>query len=166
MGKTGRLLAATMLFASCTDNHGAVGSATVSETPFGTTFSVMDAISITNPDNGAVGIQIVDFPGLCALGVNEKANSQSLGILSEIAVISGRTYDVTTDLSVGYGALDATCRVSASASATAGTVTFSKIDATGIEGTFDLTFSTAHVTGTFDAPTCVPPPVGKTIYCK
>lgn len=55
--------------------------------------------------------------------------------------MAGGTYHVSTNLAVEYTATDANCRPAAQTSATAGTVTLSKLDASGIEGTFDLTFS-------------------------
>ncbi|MBV8757492.1 MAG: hypothetical protein JO257_09465 [Deltaproteobacteria bacterium] len=166
MRDKGRLLAAAMLFAGCTDHQYPEGSATVSGTLSGSAFSAMDAYSLTNRDNGAVGIDIFDFSGACALGANEKASSRTLGIISRIPAVSSGTYDVTTDLYVQYVARDATCGASIQETATAGTVTFSRIDASGIKGTFDVTFSAGEVTGMFDAPTCVGPPIGKVIECK
>ena len=35
-----------------------------------------------------------------------------------------------------------------------GTLTFTDVSANGIKGTFDLTFTAGHVTGSFDAPFC------------
>jgi len=162
----GYLLVAAMLFAGCTGNDYPVGSAAVSGTLSGSAFAAMDAYSVTNRENGAVGVQIFDFSGACALGANEKASSQTLGIISRIPAVSSGTYNVTTDLYVQYIARDAACGASVEETATAGTVTFSKIDASGLKGTFDVTFSVGEVTGMFDAPTCVGPPIGKVIECK
>jgi hypothetical protein len=39
---------------------------------------------------------------------------------------------------------------------TDGSVTVTHVDSSGITGTFDMTFGSEHLTGTFDAPTCGP----------
>lgn len=165
MGSEGLLLAAAMVFVGCGNDGSPMGSATVTGTLPGNAFLPMDAISIVNRDNGAAAIEVDDFPGACALGANLKANAQRLTFLPQIGPTSARAYDVPSEYYVAYASDDATCHVSIDTSASQGTVTISKIDGSGIEGTFDLTFSTGHVTGSFDTATCSPAPVGTSISC-
>jgi hypothetical protein len=50
---------------------------------------------------------------------------------------------------------DASCNATTGPiEATSGTLTVTRVDATGYTGTFDLTFGTDHVTGTFNTGTC------------
>jgi len=44
------------------------------------------------------------------------------------------------------------------AAATGGTVTYTKIDATGVAGSWDLAFNSDHTTGAFDCAWCGTPP--------
>jgi hypothetical protein len=132
----------------------AVGSATVTGTLLGNTLAAKDAIS--NPGNGTPFIVITDFSGVCALGLNNLKASSS-GFLFDFlktTAISVGTVNVGSDLDVQYATYDSTCSSPAGESSTGGSVTITKADACGVEGTFDVTLNNDHVTGSFTAPTC------------
>jgi hypothetical protein len=55
---------------------------------------------------------------------------------------------------VVYNTTDAFCAEGTEDVATGGTLVLTRSDQAGVAGTFDITFTDGHVTGTFDAPLC------------
>jgi len=132
----------------------AVGSASVTGTLLGNTLAAKDAVS--NPGNGTPFVVITDFSGVCAMGLNNLKKSSS-GLLFDFlttSTISVGTVNVGADLDVQYATYDATCNSPAGESSTGGSVNITKADACTIEGTFDVTLNSDHVTGSFKAPNC------------
>ena len=54
----------------------------------------------------------------------------------------------------GLLSIDATCSVRPPSECTSGTVTLTRVDATGYAGTYDVMFGGNRLTGTFDSPSC------------
>ncbi len=150
---------ATNDVATDTGGCNVTASGTITGTFLGNTLTPKDALS----NQSKVGSQyevivaIADFTGVCALGNDTKASSNVLSfVYSDTTPLAAATLDLskTNVLSVQYAQFNATCQSSQGESASSGTVTFTKVDSCGIVGTFDLTFNTDHVTGSFSAPTC------------
>lgn len=117
-------------------------------------------------------VAFADVANVCATAQTNsgKANATilTLGIFrfgSNPPPIQPGTYtisDTTTRDSagnfLGAGALfakyDATCKQSFATAATSGTITISSISSSSATGSFDATFSTGRVSGTFDSPIC------------
>ncbi len=67
------------------------------------------------------------------------------------------TYGVVSQgfgATASYATQDATCNTSFSETASGGSVTLTTVSGSSVAGTFDLTFGTDHVTGSFSAPIC------------
>jgi hypothetical protein len=142
-----------MLVAACS---GGDGAGTVNGTLQGLSFSVGDAISLTR--NGHE-IAITDYGGACTTANSVKANSNVLVFFFAATAFATGTYAVGGNggVSVQYAHYDATCNSPNGESATSGSVVITGITDSGVSGTFDVTFATDHITGTFDASTCTPP---------
>ncbi len=135
-----------------------VGSATVTGTLLGNTLAAKDSIS--NPGNGTPYVIITDYANACSVGLNNiKKNSSGLlfDFLTTSTIAVG-TVNVGADLDVQYATYDATCQSNTGESSTSGSVTITKADSCAIQGTFDVTLSNDHVTGSFTAPNCASPP--------
>lgn len=142
--------------------------ATVNGTLLGKTVVAKDAMSYVS--NGETQVVIADFAGVCGeVSKNEiKANSNVISFgLGGTPLAQGAVYSfggITGFLdSAQFAEFDSKCGTPAGESATAGTVTLTSASASEVDGQFDLTFGSDHVTGQFNAPNCagaVNPPTG------
>jgi hypothetical protein len=99
---------------------------------------------------------IVDFSGACAHPANAlKATSNVLDIhFDGSSAPQPGTFTAPGMVDVQYAFYDQTCNTPFGESANSGTVTLTRADACGLVGTFDVTMSNDHVTGSFAAPPC------------
>jgi hypothetical protein len=134
---------------------GATGSATTTGTLQGAPFTPMDAVSYSGD------VAIADFSGICAFSLSEAKPGATYLYLFFVggSVVVGAT-DVGASLQVQSVVVDQSCN-STIENATTGTVTISQADASGVTGTFDLTFAEDHISGSFVAPTCSHPGDGQ-----
>ena len=144
------------------------GGGTITGTLLGQTLTPKDAISYQS--GGMLVIGIADYAGACALGNNLKANSNVLAITytGTTPLPTNTPIDVTTvqGLDAQYAQYDAQCGSPQGESVTGGTITLTELDACGAVGSFDLTFNTDHVTGSFSAPNCTNAPDGGGFTCE
>jgi len=165
----------------------ATGSASVSGTINGQPMAPRDAVSgVLQTGSNSVGeIFIGSYDTICAKinAHQEPRNSQAVAIeignrsssTSFVAPTATGTYPVfvATDhshtglqASLQFLATDANCNLITNIDAAAGgTVTLTRIDATGYAGTFDVTFGTSHVTGSFASAQCAALPTATTTTC-
>ncbi len=144
----------------------ATGTATITGMLLGSTMAAKDAMS-TSDSNGPFFV-VTDYANVCAIGPsNVKASSSTLlfSLLSGSA-FTAKTYNVPTDVDVAYATWDATCNSPTGESGFGGTVTVTQADACGLQGTFDVTFNSDHITGTFTAPACTPAAADAGTGCK
>jgi hypothetical protein len=162
------------------------GSASVSGTINGQPMAPRDAVSaVLQVGSNSVGeILIGSYDTICAKinAHQEPRNSQAVAIeignrssTSITAPTATGTYPVVlaTDhshtglqASLQFLATDASCNLITNIDAVAGgTVTLTRIDATGYAGTFDVTFGTSHVTGSFTSAQCAPLTTASTATC-
>jgi hypothetical protein len=135
---------------------GGGGSATLSGTLLGASFTPADALSFQ--DSGQTTVAMTNYANACSYTSvnNNKANSSYLAITFLNGVAVG-TFNAPSDIDVQFANLDATCSSPTGESAASGTVTVSKEDNTGVNGTFDLMMGSStgdHITGSFTAPNC------------
>jgi hypothetical protein len=145
-------------------------SASVTGTLLGKTLGAQDAVTFSaHTTQYEVVVGITDYKGACGLGNDVKANSNVLAIIYQGATaLVPATIDIaqTNTMSVQFTEFDGTCQSPAGESASAGTITFTRVDDCAVTGTFDLTFNTDHVTGSFAAPVCADSPDGGPSSCK
>ncbi len=145
-------------------------SATINGTFLGSTLTPKDEIAYESHPTSQyeVVVGVSDYNPACSLANDNKANSSAMAIIySDTTPLVPATIDLakTNVLFAQYTKFDATCQ-STGESATSGTVTFTRVDACGVVGTFDLTFNADHVTGSFAAPACANVPDGGASACK
>lgn len=130
------------------------GSGTVTGTLLGNTLAAKDAIS--SSANGTSFIAITDYTSTCADGLNNlKANSSALLFdFPATPTLSVGTVNVGAAVDVAYATYNATCNSPTGESSTGGSVTITAVTACSVQGTFDVTLNTDHVTGSFTAPVC------------
>jgi hypothetical protein len=125
----------------------AVGLSSVS-TQNGVTEAAVGAI-ITNIANACSVLQDHgNPPGATALVVAVTASGGS---------VATGTYDIVSQgfgATASYATQDAMCNTSLNETASSGTVTLSSVSGSSVSGTFDLTFFSDHLTGSFSAPIC------------
>ena len=138
-------------------------SASVNGTMLGVTLSAKDAIYAPGSSNFVI---VGDFAGLCALGNDLKASSNVLVFDFYGTAPAPGTVQVGAALDVQFAEYDQTCGSPAGESASSGSVTITKSDSCGVEGTFDVTLNSDHVTGSFTAPTCSFQSDGGASSCK
>jgi hypothetical protein len=146
----------------------------------GTQLMVRDAhfvSPVSTPMGSVAQIFVTDYPGACTaaptpyslkgiglldlLVVNLDAGMPVPLVVGDYAVVS-RNSNVTngTFANVSFSKLDNTCRNTLAATGvpgTSGTVHLSTVSAGTINGTFDVTFSSGHLNGSFMAGGCAPP---------
>lgn len=139
---------------------GSTGSATLNGTMQGATLLPKDAV--VTRSGGGTFIAITDFADACGLGNGFQKNSNVVSFDFYGATLTPGTVQVGSALSVQYAAYDQTCNSPNGESATAGSVTLTGVSACTASGTFDITFGSDHVTGSFRAAACAPVDGGAT----
>jgi hypothetical protein len=120
-----------------------------------------------------VEIAITNVPNTCAVlqrhGDPANATSFSFGVTSTTGLVAEGTYPVTpgatgSGASGGYSTTDAQCNDKLSINAASGSVTFTTISGSVVEGTFDIVLTDGdHLSGSFNAPVCAFTPSTSTI---
>lgn len=168
------LAVVVLVCAAC--GGGSSSPASVNGNIGGQGMSAQDAISniITVGTDSSAGILIINSGNMCARLSAGQQPRNAKAILIETGTRAGSTispptatgaYTVYSQANivgktgnvalVRYQATDVNCVTVSDIEATAGTVTLTRIDASGYSGTFDMTFSdTSHVTGSFTANKC------------
>jgi hypothetical protein len=141
----------------------------------GLTFDAVDCISrpetyaATSPYSGEV--HIYTFGSACSKYEAQafQKNSGDINIAFDSSQLAPGTYashnsialctsPPCVDVNVTLIGGDARCAIldPYPRFSTGGSVVVTEVSSAGIKGTFDLTFGTDHITGSFDAPTCGP----------
>jgi len=157
-------VAAVMMLASC-GNGGTTAPAAVHGTFNGKALNAQDAYSfrIVFGSNIRTYVVITDYANACNLE-NTNARKPNTSALS-FSLSSSALLDAGT-LSLGgtgdpafetayYTGFDSSCNASLNESAATGSVTLTNLDASTVDGTFDLGMAGGdHATGTFNAINC------------
>jgi hypothetical protein len=124
----------------------------------GSAFAAKDAIFEPGDGSGnGASIHVADFTGLCALGTAAaKANAKYVDFTFTASALQVGVTNVGASLDVSAEVDDQACN-STSEVAASGTVTLTQVNSCGVVGTFDITFTPDHLTGSFTAPTCTAP---------
>ncbi len=120
----------------------------------GNAFAPMDAVAYF-PGN----ISIVDFAGLCARGLSEaKPGATYLNVFLGNGFALGTVNVGATGATVNVQTLvvDSQCN-SMGENASAGSVTLTTVTPDSVSGTFDFTFPSGKLTGSFSAAMCTMP---------
>ena len=123
----------------------------------GVTLGAMDAIELFDATKARFEFLITDFANACALGGAKHAGSNVLSIAyTGSSELRAGDYDLakTPTLSVTYTTYGAGCTITQSQTATAGTLSITKLDICGSDGSFDVTIGGQNVTASFTASTC------------
>ena len=129
------------------------GTASVS----GVTLGAVDAIELFDATRARFEFLITDFGSACALGGAKHAGSNVLSIAyTGSSELRAGDYDLakTPGMTVTYTTYGAGCTVTQSQTATAGTLTLTKLDICGSDGSLDVTIGGKQVTASFTASTC------------
>jgi hypothetical protein len=136
----------------------------VSGTFQGNAFTARDALSYQLPGlSGEVvtTIELTDYGDACSAALNSRnhPNESLLGIfIDHSGPLGTGTFDILSstlpNIQVLYEKGDALCQVTRNESATSGVVIIDNVGSGGVSGSFNLEFSSDHVTGVFDAPKC------------
>jgi hypothetical protein len=162
-------------------DSGGGASATVNGTAAGRTIAAKDAVAIISKEEAGgekkttAVINIRDAAGVCADLKGGRAVKQSTALTLRVGlgnphtqpVIAAASYDLAKDGQIeGGNYITVNAKVSklsdfcqeelaeATRTATAGTITIATISEARVSGSFDLTFGTDKLTGTWDAPLC------------
>jgi hypothetical protein len=171
--------AALALLGACGGGSGQTYNLTGSGSMTGTISSqpmtVSDAVSNTvSQTGGSAGAMIISSAANQCQLINARRTLKSGSALAIVfGIQSGNTVAVPTPgiytvhtletingfqgmvAAVQFAVNDATCTTTTGpVEATGGTLTVTRVDATGYTGSFDLTFGSDHVTGTFSTGTC------------
>lgn len=166
-----RILAAASLAlcAACGgSSYSLTGTGTVSGTFSGQSMLTADAISnmVVQSNGSAAEILLSTKSNQCSAFNDHQALKSGQSVVLQFATISGNsiaapaagTYTINSSTGntaiAEYLATDANCGITNLQRAASGTVTVASVAATGYGGSFDLTFGTDHVTGTFNSGTC------------
>jgi hypothetical protein len=174
MNKTSKSVAAG-LFVMVIAAAACGGSGTsVTGTVGGQSFDAQDAVFITGSSASTTGtiVGMTTFGALCNAVTTNQIPKSSRVLSFQLAEANGTTAGPVTGpgtfdflgsssgatkvFAANWESFDATCTPT-STSATGGSVTVTAVTATHIAATFDVTFGTDHITGSFDASACAAP---------
>lgn len=160
------------------------GTGTISGPIAGRTFVVADAYAeLDSSASQPVVVKMRDYVGACAMAQVRASKAGSTEFKLEIhpttsgAAFPGPgTYPVLVDKPDGGSpafyveaqakVFDGACSSTTIARGSSGTVTLSSVTSTEVKGTFDVTFPSGRVTGTFDVGVCTIPSSTVTPTCK
>ncbi len=163
---TTRLLMLLILLAPAACSGGGTPVTAVNGTLLGKALVPADAFS--SPLAAWPFVRITSYAGACGLeaaGATKASSSNLLFAFLTSPIFPGKqtssfALSAPADVDVHFATYDAMCNTAGSLdNGATGTVTLSKGDATGIDGTFDLVMggSGDHITGSFSAPACALP---------
>jgi len=141
-------------------------STSVNGTVAGSTLAAQDAIfaDMTGASTTGTVLGITSARAFCDDVTKNQLPKNAVGLSIQLVsnggvVTAPGTFNLlgtssgTAFFGAAWDALDATCN-STTTHATAGTVTVTSISASQLTGTFDITFGSDHVSGSFDASSC------------
>jgi hypothetical protein len=134
------------------------GSASVNGMVGGVSFQPHDAV-VHPVQPSATAIDIVSAANICDDFTQHGYPKNTTAITLYIKPIPAAPGTFTTEsgaLQATWEVVDATCASTSFNQATTGTVALTSVTDSSIQGTFDLTFDTDHVSGNFDAVLCDP----------
>lgn len=168
MHRVWKAAATAMALTACSSSSGGgSGSASVTGTIQGAAVPASDSVGLSSVStaNGtseaAVGAIITNVANACGV-LQSHANPANATALVLAVSASGSsvgtgTYDIVSQgfgATASYAKQDSTCNTSFSENASGGSVTLTAVSGSSVSGTFDLTFGSDHVTGSFSAPIC------------
>jgi hypothetical protein len=111
-------------------------------------------------------INLAQVPDVCALATSNQSPASSFVLLLILGTttepVSLGQYAVGTTLDAAYVTDDANCQATTPVVATAGTVDLTRADSS-FTGSFDVTFPTGQMAGSFEAPLCSAPGNGTVV---
>ena len=111
-------------------------------------------------------VNLAQVPDICALATSNQSPASSFVLLLILGTttqpVSLGQYAVVTTLGAAYVTDDANCRTTTPVVATAGIVDLTRAD-TSFTGSFDVTFPTGRMAGSFEAPLCSSPGNGTAV---
>jgi hypothetical protein len=153
--------------AACSSSSGGAGSGTASVTGTiqGAAVPASDAVGLSSVASGgseaAVGAIITNVASACTVLQDHGNPPGATALIVAVSAMGGSvatgTYAVVTQgfgATASYATQDATCNTSFSENASGGSVTLTTVSGSTVAGTFDLTFGSDHLTGSFSAPIC------------
>lgn len=123
----------------------------------------MDQVALGSVADQMSEIDLTTFAGACDFfGLNHERQNVHFLRFELGPYVAGRTYTVSTQgnlTNYAYWELTGSnCELlspnQGGGGEADGYVTFTDVSPTAVRGTFDLTFSSGHITGSFDAPFC------------
>jgi hypothetical protein len=139
------------LVASCGGSNGSAADPVGFATAQGAAFVPMDAVSYSGT------IAVTDFSGFCAFGLAAaKAGAHYMYFSFDGGSFPLGVTPVGSGVQVQSVAEDKMCG-SVAQIAERGTITLSRVDGSGVTGTFDVLFGASEVSGSFTAPSCTDP---------
>lgn len=143
------------------------GGATATGTVSGVSVPTTDVVGLIEPAGGGftlAGVAYTNVGDTCGIiqreasGGPEPANTVVLSLTVQVAgsSVPAGTYSINGQpgLFADFVTTDANCQTHLHPNPTSGSVTFTTISSSMVAGTFDVTFGTDRVTGTFSAPVC------------
>jgi hypothetical protein len=161
---------AALSLACSSSSGGGQATANVSGTIQGRVVSTNDAVGLSSSSGSseaAVGAIITSVRGACSVLQSHGNPSSASALLLAVSAKGGSVPDGTYVVVPGgqFGATasfsltDADCNQVENLTATGGSITLTSTGGSAIAGSFDLTFGTDEVKGTFSAPICSYTPV-------
>lgn len=159
------------------------GVGTISGPIAGRSFELADVYAELKPPSEPVIVKMRSYVDACAEAQANHGKAGSTEVKLEIdaagsaaAFPGSGTYPVLADKPDGGSpafyakakaeAFDAACSATTVARGTGGTVTLTSVTSTDVKGTFDVTFPSGRVTGTFAASVCTSPSSTGTFVCE
>jgi hypothetical protein len=160
------VLVATLAACSSSSGGGS-GTASVSGTIQGAAVPATDSVGLSSvsTQNGvseaAVGAIITNIANACGVlqdhGNPPGATALVVAVSASGGSVATGTYGIVSQgfgATASYATQDMNCNPSLNETATGGSVTLTSVSGSSVSGTFDLTFSGDHLTGSFSAPIC------------
>jgi len=150
---------------SSSSGGGGNGTASVTGTIQGATVPAGDAVGLDSVASGsseaAVGAIITNVASACSVLQDHGNPPGATALVVAVSAMGGSVATGTYSIvSQGFGATasytteDTTCNTSFSENASSGSVTLTTVSGSTVAGTFDVTFGSDHLTGSFSAPIC------------
>jgi hypothetical protein len=159
-------MAVAIAAAACSSSSGGgTGTASVTGTIQGAAVPASDTVGLSSVASGgseaAVGAIITNIAGACGVLQSHGNPPSATALIVAVTAMGGSvatgTYGVVSQgfgASASYATEDTSCNTSFSENASSGSVTLTTVSASTVAGTFDLTFGSDHLTGSFSAPIC------------
>jgi hypothetical protein len=157
-----------------------LGLAACGTSPEGAPFPVADSVAMVRTNRRLTNIDLTSFTDGCSIA-DERSHPNTDDFRFMLADLDAdappsapATYDVypllrypTKGLAARCGTIssDDTCKLTIT-ECTSGVVTLTRVDASGLAGSFDVMLDGQRVTGSFDAPACPDVSEGGILTCQ